>query len=335
MHDKIYLDHGSGGMIAHQFTEQVLMPLFKNPMLAPLNDGAVFELAGARLAVSTDSFVVDPVFFPGGDIGDLAVNGTVNDVAMCGAIPHYLSMGLILEEGFPMDDLKRILKSVRKALDQAGVQLITGDTKVVPKGAADKIYINTTGIGLIPAGVTVGGEKARPGDKIILSGTIADHSIAVLTQRQELGFNCSVTSDTAPLNAMVQSILKITSDVHVLRDPTRGGVGTALNEIARQSGCGMVIMEDSLPIAKEVAGICELLGFDPLYLANEGKLLCIVPAGFADDVLAAMCQDPYGAQACIIGDVVRDHPGRVVMQTRIGGKRIVDMLVGEQLPRIC
>lgn len=333
--DKILLDHGSGGKIAHQLTTDLLVPLFSNPILAPLNDGAIFELDGARLAFSTDTFTVDPIFFPGGDIGDLAVNGTVNDVAMCGAVPRFLSMGLILEEGFPMDDLKRILHSVRAALDRAQVQLVTGDTKVVPKGAADKIFINTTGIGLVAPGVCINSDRARPGDRVILSGTMADHGIAVLTQRQGLQFESNVTSDTAPLHTMVQRILARTRDVHVLRDPTRGGVGTTLNEIAEQSRAGVVIYEEHLPVRKEVAGICELLGFDPLYLANEGKLLCVVSSDQAQAVLNAVKQDPLGRDAAIIGEVVADHPGRVVMHTRIGGRRIVDMLAGEQLPRIC
>ncbi len=333
--DKILLDHGSGGKVAHQLTTELLLPMFDNPLLAQLHDGAVFDTEKGRLAFSTDTFVVDPIFFPGGDIGDLAVNGTVNDVAMCGAVPRYLSMGLILEEGFPIADFKRILKSVRNALDAAGVQLITGDTKVVPKGAADKIYINTSGIGVIPDGVTVGAEGACAGDRIILSGTMADHGITVLTQREGLKFDSNARSDTAPLNHMVRNILNATKNAHVLRDPTRGGVGTTLNEIAGQSKVGIKLHEDRLPVDPEVAGICELLGFDPLYLANEGKLLCFVPADEAEQVLDAIQKDPYGKKACFIGDVVDDHPGRVVLQTRIGGERIVDMLAGEQLPRIC
>jgi hydrogenase expression/formation protein HypE len=333
--DKILLDHGAGGKLAHQLTTELLLPLFDNPLLSQLNDGAIFELERGRLAFSTDTFVVDPIFFPGGDIGDLAVNGTVNDVAMCGAVPWYLSMGLILEEGLPINDLKRILISMRAAMDRAGVQLVTGDTKVVPKGAVDKIFINTSGIGVIPDGVTVGGQGAHVGDHILLSGTMADHGIAVLTQREGLKFASTVQSDTAALNHMVQAIFQITSEIHVLRDPTRGGVGTTLNEIARQSNLGIRIFEESLPVKNEVAGICELLGFDPLYLANEGKLLCFVPADRSDAVLAAVQKDRFGRDACMIGEVVDRHPGRVVMQTRIGGERIVDMLAGEQLPRIC
>jgi hydrogenase expression/formation protein HypE len=335
MTDRILLDHGSGGKVAHQLTEEVLMPFFKNPILAELHDGAIFELDSNQLAFSTDTFVVDPIFFPGGDIGDLAVNGTINDVAMCGAVPRYLSMGLILEEGFPLADLKRILESMRKALERAGVQLITGDTKVVPRGAADKIFINTSGLGTLIPGLAINSNQARPGDLILLSGTMADHGIAVLTQREGLRFESNIRSDTASLHHMVQRIAAVTKRIHVLRDPTRGGVGTTLNEIARQSDVGIVLYEEKLPVKKEVSGICELLGFDPLYLANEGKLLCIVPADQAEAALSAMHADDHGKQACIIGEVQAEKPGRVIMQTCIGGRRIVDMLAGEQLPRIC
>jgi hydrogenase expression/formation protein HypE len=254
---------------------------------------------------------------------------------MCGAVPRYLSMGLILEEGLAMSDLERILVSVKNALKHAGVQLITGDTKVVPKGAADKIFINTSGIGEIPEGVRIGSRAAQPGDAVILSGTMADHGISVLTQREGLRFESDIASDTAPLNHMVAKILDVTQQVHVLRDPTRGGVGTTLCEIAEQSEVGIRIFEEYLPIDGAVAGICELLGFDPLYIANEGKLLCIVPARQADAVLDAIRKDPHGKAACIIGEITEANAGRVVMQTRIGGERIVDMLAGEQLPRIC
>jgi hydrogenase expression/formation protein HypE len=333
--EKILLDHGAGGMMAYQLTTDLLLPIFDNPVLSPLHDGAVLTLNGERLAFTTDSYTVDPIFFPGGDIGDLAVNGTVNDLAMCGAVPRYLSMGLIIEEGLLITDLKRILISMRNALDQAGVLLATGDTKVVPRGAADKIFINTSGIGVIAPGVTIRGDLARPGDRVILSGTMGDHGMAVLTQREGLRFESTVRSDTAPLNHMVQAMLDRTQQVHVLRDPTRGGVGTALNEIARQSQVGMEIDEARLPIDRETAGICELLGFDPLYVANEGKLLCIAPEAVSKLLLDEIRCHPMGRQACVIGQVVADHPGRVVMRTRIGGRRIVDMLAGEQLPRIC
>jgi hydrogenase expression/formation protein HypE len=333
--DTITLDHGSGGRIAHALTTDLLLPRFGNPTLTPLNDGAVLDLGGQRLAFSTDTFTVDPLFFPGGDIGDLAVNGTVNDVAMCGARPRYLSMGLILEEGFARVDLERILDSMQRAVAVAGVQLVTGDTKVVPRGAADKIFINTSGIGVIPEGVSVGAEGAQPGDKVILSGTMADHGMTILTQREGLSFESDLKSDSAPLNHLVEKMLAVCQDIHVLRDPTRGGVGTTLNEITQQSKTGLRLREVDLPVRPAVAGACDLLGFDPLYVANEGKLLAFVPADAAAAVLTAMREDVNGREACIIGEVVDDHPGRVYMETRIGGERIVDMLTGEQLPRIC
>jgi hydrogenase expression/formation protein HypE len=333
--DIILLDHGSGGKMSHQLTTEVLLPLFDNPMLANLHDGAVFEFGGNRFAFSTDTFTVDPIFFPGGDIGDLAVNGTVNDVCMCGATPLFLSLGLIIEEGLPMDDLQKILQSISDAAKTAGVQVITGDTKVVPKGAADKIFINTTGIGWIPGHVNVSSPNAKPGDKVILSGGIAEHGIAVLTQREGIQFDTTIVSDTAPLNMLVKRMLMTTREIHVLRDPTRGGVGTALNEIAGQSQVGIKIDEDRIPVKEEVAGVCELLGFDPLYLANEGKLLAIVKGEEAEKLLRAMQALQQGKDAAIIGEVVADHAGQVFMRTRIGGERIVDMLTGEQLPRIC
>jgi hydrogenase expression/formation protein HypE len=279
--------------------------------------------------------VVSPLFFPGGDIGELAVNGTINDVAMCGATPLFISLALIIEEGFPMADLTRILQSIQQAAIRAGVQIVTGDTKVVPKGAADGLFINTSGIGLIPENVTIGSTGARPGDKIILSGTMADHGMTILTQREGLSFDSAIQSDSAPLNQMVAKILDASGKVHVLRDPTRGGVGTTLNEIAESSKAGIVLQESCLPVREAVAGVCELLGFDPLYVANEGKLLAFVAAEDAEKVLAAIQSDPFGREACVIGDVTAEHPGQVVLETLIGGRRIVDMLTGEQLPRIC
>ena len=333
--DKILLDHGSGGKISHRLTTDMLLPVFDNPILAELNDGAIFELNGQRMAFSTDSYTVDPIFFPGGNIGDLAINGTVNDVAMCGATPLYLSVGLIIEEGFAAADLEKIVKEMGAAARAAGVTVVTGDTKVVPKGAVDRIFINTSGIGVIPQQVNVASHKAVAGDRIILSGTIADHGITVLTQREGLSFKTALKSDTAPLNHMVKEMFAVSGNVHVLRDPTRGGVGTALNEIAEKSGVGIKIYEDKIPLKKEVSGACELLGFDPLYLANEGKLLAFVSAEDTDTVLAAIAANPYGRDAAVIGEVVADHTGKVFMKTRIGGERIVDMLAGEQLPRIC
>jgi hydrogenase expression/formation protein HypE len=333
--DKILLDHGSGGKISHSLTRDLLLPAFDNPALAMLDDGAILQMGGGRIAFSTDSYVVDPIFFPGGGIGDLAVNGTVNDVAMCGARPLYLSAGLIIEEGFAMKDLERVVAQMGQAAKTAGVSVVTGDTKVVPKGAVDKIYINTAGVGIVAENINVSGSNARPGDAVILSGTMADHGMTILTQRGELAFESNVQSDSAPLNHMVADILETDCDVHVLRDPTRGGVGTTLNEIADKSKVGIRIHEERLPVRPEVAGICDLLGFDPLYVANEGKLLAFVPEDQAETVLAAICRSAYGKEACIIGEVVGDHPGRVIMRTRIGGERIVDMLTGEQLPRIC
>jgi hydrogenase expression/formation protein HypE len=288
-----------------------------------------------RVAFSTDTFTVTPLFFPGGNIGELAVNGTINDVAMCGATPLFISLALIIEEGFPMADLTQILQSVQQAATRAGVQVVTGDTKVVPKGAADGLFINTSGIGLIPENVTIGSTGARPGDKIILSGTMADHGMTILTQREGLSFDHAIQSDSAPLNQMVAKILAASGKVHVLRDPTRGGVGTTLNEIAESSRAGIVLQESCLPVREAVAGVCELLGFDPLYVANEGKLLAFVAAEDAEKVLAAIQSDPFGREACVIGDVTAEHPGQVVLETLIGGRRIVDMLTGEQLPRIC
>jgi hydrogenase expression/formation protein HypE len=333
--DRILLDHGSGGKISHSLTLDIMLPAFDNPMLSKLNDGAILNIGGKKFAFSTDTYVVDPIFFPGGNIGELAIYGTVNDIAMCGGSPLYLSVGLVIEEGFLISDLERIIKSMGAAAEKAGVKVVTGDTKVVPKGAADKIFINTSGIGLIPDNVDVGCDKAVPGDKIILSGTIADHGITVLTQREGMTFTSSIKSDTAPLSRMVEGIFTASKNVHVLRDPTRGGVGTSLNEIAEKSNYGIKIYENKIPVKNEVKGICELLGFDPLYIANEGKLLAFVSPEDADKVLSAVREDEFGKDACIIGEVVSGHPGKVFLETGIGGIRMVDMLTGEQLPRIC
>ncbi|MEW6671612.1 MAG: hydrogenase expression/formation protein HypE [Thermodesulfobacteriota bacterium] len=333
--DKILLDHGSGGKVSHRLISDMLLPLFDNPILAQLDDGAVLELGGRRLAFSTDTFTVDPIFFPGGCIGDLAINGTVNDIAMCGAVPRYISVGLLIEEGFAVADLEKILGEMSRAAARAGVAVVTGDTKVVPKGAADGIFINTSGIGVIPEGVVVGSRHARVGDAIILSGSIAEHGMVIMTRREGMTFDADIQSDTAPLNRLVERMLDASRDIHVLRDPTRGGVGTALNEIAGSSRVGIVIHEDSIPVKKEVLGMCELMGFDPLYIANEGKLLAFVGPAHAQQVLAAMRADPNGREARIIGEVVPENPGMVCLKTRVGGMRIVDMLTGEQLPRIC
>lgn len=333
--DIILLDHGAGGKVFHAMFSQMILPLFDNGLLAKQDDGAVFEVPGGRMAFSTDSYTVDPIFFPGGDIGELAVNGTVNDVAMCGATPLYISVGLIIEEGMKIEDLRRILQSMARAAQKAGVRIVTGDTKVVPRGKVDKIFINTSGIGRIPVGVNVSGDRARPGDKVIVSGTIADHGITILSEREGLKFDSDVQSDSAPLNHMVKAVLESGCPVHVLRDPTRGGLGTTLNEIAVQSKVGIRLFEDRLPVRGPVRGICELLGFDPLYLANEGKLIAIVPQADADQVLEIIRRDEFGKEAVIIGEVTDRDPGRVVLETLIGGTRIVDMLTGEQLPRIC
>ena len=333
--DKILLDHGSGGKISHTMISEMMLPAFDNPILARLNDGAEIKIGDERLAFSTDSYVVDPVFFPGGNIGDLAVNGTVNDLAMCGAVPLFLSVGLIIEEGFSTADLDRILRQMGLAAQKAGVLVVTGDTKVVPRGAADKIFINTSGIGRIPEGVKISGHRAKPGDKILLSGTLADHGIAILTSREGMRFDSPVVSDTAALNHLVQRMLAVDRDIHVLRDPTRGGLGTTLNEIAGQSRMGIHLSESRIPIKSDVAALCELLGFDPLYIANEGKLIAVVSPDHADALLEVLRSDDLGQDACIIGEVVEAPAGRVILQTRIGGTRIVDMLTGEQLPRIC
>jgi hydrogenase expression/formation protein HypE len=334
-HPEIVLGHGSGGRLTHRLIEKIILPQFKNELLEPLHDGAVFTLNGSRFAFSTDSFVVKPVFFPGGDIGRLAVNGTVNDIAMCGAQPLYLSAGFIIEEGLPMNDFWRIVKSMRQAADEAGVTLVTGDTKVVDRGKGDKIFINTSGIGLVQEGVNIHPARAAVGDKVIVSGQIAVHGIAIMSVREGLEFETEIASDTAPLNGLVAAILAADKDVHVLRDPTRGGVTSSLSEIAEQAGVGIRLEEAALPIDEAVKGACEILGLDPLYVANEGKLLAIVSPKTAGSVLAAMRAHPLGRDAAIIGEVVADHPRYVTMKTRIGGTRIVDMLSGEQLPRIC
>jgi hydrogenase expression/formation protein HypE len=287
------------------------------------------------VAFSTDSYVVSPIFFPGGDIGSLAVHGTVNDLAMCGARPMYLSCGFILEEGLPMQDFWRIVQSMRAAAAAADVMLVTGDTKVVDRGKADRIFINTSGIGVVPAGVDIQPSRAQPGDVILISGCIAVHGIAIMSVREGLEFETEIASDSAALHGLVEAMLSVTQDIHVLRDPTRGGVTSALTEIAQGGGVGIHLDEASIPISEEVKGACEILGLDPLYVANEGKLLAIVPAAAAASVLAAMRAHPLGAAAAIIGEVTADHPGMVLMKTRVGGTRIVDVLSGEQLPRIC
>ncbi len=333
--DRILLDHGSGGRASHELIEKVFVPRFQNPVLNDLNDSAVFELNGARLAFTTDSYVVDPIFFPGGDIGSLAVCGTVNDLAMRGACPHYLSVGFIIEEGFPVKDLEQILLSMERAAREAGISVVTGDTKVVPRGNVDKIFINTSGVGLIPEGIEIAGQNAKPGDAVLVSGTIGDHGLTILSKREGLSFESTLKSDAAPLNHLVREMIEAGAEIHVLRDPTRGGLATTLNEIARQSKVGIEIREEAVPIRESVAAAAEILGLDPFYIANEGKLIAVLPALQAEAVLKVMKKNLYGQQAALIGTVTAENPGKVVLKTSIGGKRLMDMLAGEQLPRIC
>lgn len=334
--EKIVMGHGSGGKMSHDLISRLFLPPFDNEILRAGDDAGVFSLdGGGRLAVSTDSYVVWPLFFPGGDIGHLAVCGTVNDIAVMGAVPRYLTAGFILEEGLPVETLARVVASMQAAAAEAGVQIIAGDTKVVQRGKADGLYINTAGVGAIPAGVEIGGRLAQPGDKIILSGTIGDHGIAVLGARGELGFDADVQSDSAPLNHLIAAMLAASQEIHVLRDPTRGGVASTLNEIARQSNVGLWLREEAIPVKPAVMAACEMLGFDPLYVANEGKLLAIVAPESAGKVLAAMRATRYGEEAVIIGEVTAEPRGRVLLKTAIGSSRVVDMLAGEMLPRIC
>jgi hydrogenase expression/formation protein HypE len=332
---QVLLAHGGGGKLTQQMIRKMFLSQFANEYLQPLHDGAMLTIDGARLAFSTDSYVISPIFFPGGTIGELAVNGTVNDLSMCGATPLYLSAGFIIEEGLPMDDLWKVVVSMQEAARRAGVALVTGDTKVVDRGKGDKIFVNTSGIGRILPGVMIHPRRAAPGDVIILSGRIADHGIAIMSVREGLTFETELRSDTASLNGLVEGMLAVCPDIHVLRDPTRGGVASVLNEIAGEAGVGVTIQEESIPLGDEVRGACEMLGLDPLYVANEGKLIAFVAPDQGDRVLAAMRRHPYGTQAAIIGKVVSEHPGVVTMRTSIGGTRVVDMIAGEQLPRIC
>lgn len=334
-HEQIVLGHGSGGKLTAQLIETVFLPAFSNPLLDKLDDQAVLQVNGSRLAFTTDSFVVTPIFFPGGDIGRLAINGTVNDLAMSGARPLYLAAAFILEEGLPSEELRRVVRSMSEAAESAAVQLVTGDTKVVNRGKADKIFISTTGIGIVEKPVNISAHRARPGDKVILSGYIGDHGMAILSQRENLEFEGVIESDCAALHQLVSDMLEVSLDIRCLRDPTRGGVATVLHEIANHSKVGMLLRETEIPVRDTVRGACEILGLDPLYVANEGKLLAIVPAQSADAVVARMQQNPLGRDARIIGDVVSEHPGMVLMKTEIGGTRVLDTLFGEQLPRIC
>ncbi|MEM5787314.1 MAG: hydrogenase expression/formation protein HypE [Syntrophobacteraceae bacterium] len=331
----IQLDQGSGGRAMHELIDGLFISAFSNPLLTERNDSALFEIHGGRLAMTTDSYVVDPIFFPGGNIGSLAIHGTVNDLAMRGAKPLYITAGFILEEGFPFRDLERVVESMAQAAREAGVQIIAGDTKVVPRGKADKIFINTAGIGTVPPGLDIKGQNASPGDTVLVNGTIGDHGMAVLCKREGLALENEIKSDAASLNGLIADMLAVFPGIHVLRDPTRGGVATTLNEIAEQSGTGIRLFEEELPIREDVAGACEILGLDPLYVANEGKVLAIVPADGSETVLNAMRSHPLGRDARRIGEVVSENPRRVFLRTRIGGHRLIDMLRGEQLPRIC
>ncbi|MFP4168978.1 MAG: hydrogenase expression/formation protein HypE [Desulfonatronovibrionaceae bacterium] len=333
---KLLLDYGSGGKASQRLVGELFLRHFQNPRLERLDDAALLEDIKPPLSMSTDTFTVDPLFFPGGDIGSLAVHGTVNDVAMLGAVPRYLSCGFILEEGLDMADLERIVVSMARAAKRAGVEIVTGDTKVVPRGAADKVFINTTGLGEVFLAPGPSGSSAEAGDVILISGTMGDHGLTILSRREGLEFDAAISSDSAALNHLIVRLLKEIPEVHVLRDPTRGGLATTLNEIAIQSGVECVIHEENIPVREEVRGGCSFLGLDPLYLANEGKFICVLPREYANKALEMLRSDELGKDACPIGEVAgkRDR-GRVVLRTPIGGSRLLDMLEGEQLPRIC
>lgn len=332
----IMMAHGGGGRLTQMLIERMFLPAFSSHSLETLHDGAILNLNGGRLAFTTDAFTISPLFFPGGDIGSLAVHGTINDLAMCGAQPVVLSASFILEEGFPMESLWRVVQSMQQAAQQAGVSIVTGDTKVVERNKGDGIFITTTGIGTIAPDVHISPRRATPGDVVIVNGAIAVHGIAIMSVREGLQFETTLESDSAALHDLVACVLEAGGDaVHVLRDPTRGGLSSTLNEIATQAQAGIRLVEAAIPLAEEVRGACELLGLDPLYVANEGKCLVLVARDVAETVLAAMQAHPLGTEAAIIGEVVGEHPGRVTMRSRIGGTRVVDMLSGEQLPRIC
>ncbi len=333
-HKTIVLGHGSGGRLTAQLVRDFFLPAFDNPALRKLDDQAVLDIGTSRIALTTDAFVVTPLFFPGGDIGRLAVNGTVNDLAMAGARPLFLSAAFIMEEGLPLEDLARITQSMAAAAAEAGVAIVTGDTKVVNRGSADKLFITTAGIGIVPDGVAISASNAQPGDVIIVSGTIGDHGMAVWSKREGLEFEGAILSDTAPLNALVDA-MTAAGAVHTLRDPTRGGLGTSLCEIAASSSVGIEVDANSVPVREDVKAACETLGMDPLFVANEGKLVAMVEPGTADAVLQAMRSVPQGRDACIIGRVVAAHPKMAILKTEIGGSRVLDLPFVEQLPRIC
>ena len=332
---RVDLSHGGGGRAMVQLIEELFVEAFDNDWLRQMNDQAQFSVGTGRMVMATDSHVVSPLFFPGGDIGSLSVHGTINDVAMAGARPLYLAAGFILEEGFPLADLRRIVRSMAEAAMAAGVPVVTGDTKVVEQGKGDGVFITTTGVGVVPEGVHVSGDRARAGDRILVSGTLGDHGVAIMSLRENLSFETELVSDTAPLHGLVAEMVSAVADIHCLRDPTRGGLAATLNEIARQSGVGMRIDESALPLRREVKAACELLGLDPLYVANEGRLVAICEAEHAAELLALMRAHPLGRDAAVIGTVHEDPHGFVQMHTAFGGRRIVDWLSGEQLPRIC
>jgi hydrogenase expression/formation protein HypE len=334
-HGRVDMSHGSGGRAMAQLVEQLFAAAFANEWLAQRNDQALLPRPEGRIVMSTDCHVVSPLFFPGGDIGCLSVHGTINDVAMSGAQPLWLSAGFILEEGFPLADLQRIVDSMARAAREAGVPVVTGDTKVVEAGKGDGVFIATTGVGVVPPGLLISGDRARPGDRIIVSGSVGDHGMAVMSQRESLAFGTDLKSDTAALHSLVAAMVTAVPEVRALRDPTRGGLATTLNEIAAQSGVGMTIDEAAIPVLPQVEAACEFLGLDPLYVANEGKLVAIVPAAQADRLLEVMRGHPLGRQAALIGEVIEDAHRFVQMRTRFGGRRIVDWLAGDQLPRIC
>jgi len=333
--NKILLGHGSGGKLSAELINTMFLPAFTNEFLSPLGDQAIVNINGTRIAFTTDSYVVNPIFFPGGSIGDVAVNGTVNDLAVGGAQPLYISAGVILEEGMPMEELERVVSDMKNACERAGVQLVTGDTKVVEKGKGDKIFINTSGIGVIEEGIEINPHSVRPGDRIIVNGPIGEHGIAIMSVREGLEFETAIESDTAPLNHLVQDMLNVSKNIRWMRDPTRGGLSSSLNELAQSSKKGITLHESDIPVPESVKAACEILGLDPLYVANEGKLLAVVPAQEAEQIVDVMHKNPHGKNARIIGEVVDDHHGYVLLKTSIGGNRVVDMLAGEQLPRIC
>ncbi|MBN2240773.1 MAG: hydrogenase expression/formation protein HypE [Dehalococcoidales bacterium] len=335
MDNRILLAHGSGGKLSHDLIDKYIVPALDNAVLEKLDDAAVLGHENGRLAFTTDSYVISPLFFPGGNIGKLAVCGTVNDLSMSGAVPKYLSLSLIIEEGLPVSELETIVKSIAETAAEAGISIVTGDTKVVNSGDADKLFINTAGIGVIPEGITISGAAARPGDAVIVSGTMGDHGMAIMCRREGLNFKTTLESDCAPLNGLVRDMLDESVRINCLRDPTRGGLASTLNEIAGKSGVGIELEEDRIPVRDEVRGACELLGLDPLNIANEGKLVAVVDGEVAGAVLARMRQNIYGKNAVIIGRVTAEHPGKVVIKTPYGSSRILDMLSGELLPRIC